>query len=268
MSSKTLIIGNGFIGSAIASEIDGDIIDIKINRNYNTLTKEELAKYDNIILTAGHSSIHRCFDEPIEAWHNNVTNFIDLLSKIDNQKLIYASSGGVYNGAKDHTENNTEYNLTNIYDLTKHTIDGIALLSGKRIYGLRFGAVCGYSPNFRNDIMINKMYVDDPIVVSHPEIIRPILGIKDLVRAVKIIIENDRTPGIYNLASFTLSVGEIAERISELTGKKVIRKDSDKSLTHSYNFDMDATKFKKEFNFEFRETLESIMESLNENIGH
>ena len=27
----------------------------------------------------------------------------------------------------------------------------------RKIYGLRFGTVNGYSPNFRNDIMINAM---------------------------------------------------------------------------------------------------------------
>ena len=107
-----------------------------------------------------------------------------------------------------------------------------------------------------------KLYIKD--------IIRPILGIKDLSRAIKTIIDSDKdNRGIYNLASFNETAENIAYGVSRITGIPVKEYETDptnitnaKLQTKSYNFSIDSSKFIKTFSFEFEENIESITESL------
>lgn len=262
MGSEALLIGDGYIGNALLSVLptQSDILDIRYGVDYGLLTKSELKHYKTIVLMAGHSSVGQCIADPRGAWENNVTKFERLLDKIsDKQTLIYASSGSVYNKCWDKTEENKSFYLTNIYDLTKFTIDQIAQLSGKNYYGLRFGTVCGYSPTMRWDLMINKMFKGkSDLRVSNPEITRPILAMSDLVEAVKAIIKDPTKPGIYNLASFSKTVGEIAQEVALDKGVGI----ETLPPTIAYDFDMDCSKFQKAYNFMFHGTVKSILESL------
>lgn len=257
----TLLIGKGYIGSAIDELIEVDVVDWKDGFEYDEISEETLKLYDTVILLAGHSSVTQCISDPSGAWINNVEKFKRLLDKIHDQTFIYASSGSLYNNCKIFNEKNTEFNLTNTYDLTKFTIDQLALLSKKNIYGLRFGTVCGYSPKIRKDLMINKMYFNrnsGVIQVSNRSIKRPILGINDLIKAIKTIINNPTNPGIYNLASFTDTVGNIADKVALELNLKI----ENLPDTPAYNFEMDTSKFRKTYNFTFKESLSSILEGL------
>lgn len=255
MTGSNLLIGEGYIGSAISKEIKCDVIDIGFD--YKNIAKEFIDLYDNIILMAGHSSVKMCKEDPDGAWVNNVENFKRLLDMVDGQRLIYASSGSLYNGIKDAVETTNQFNLTSMYDLTKHTIDNLAMLSGKKVFGLRFGTVCGHSPKMRWDLMINKMFYSNPIIIANPDYQRSILGMKDLVRAVKVLLESDKY-GIYNIASFTKKIGDIGNEVAKMQDKEIIFSTD----SNAYNFTMDTSKFTKEFNFEFRETIHSIVRSL------
>ena len=102
---KILLLGsNGYIGTFLYKNLNKlyDITcvdtcwfndppkDVKIiNKDFNTLTKSFIQKYDIIILLAGHSSVKMCEGEFSNAFNNNVTNFINLINKITpNQKFI------------------------------------------------------------------------------------------------------------------------------------------------------------------------------------
>lgn len=260
---KNLIIGAGYLGSAIQSYIGGDFCDWKFNKDYGDLTKEELRPYDNIIYVAGHSSVPQCLADPYRAWDNNVTKLKQLLDNIQAQVFIYASSGAVYNKCQNVTEDNRVFNLTNILDLTKFTFDQIALLSGKNYYGLRFGTVAGWSPKMRSDLMINKMYANRDtlsVKIANPKIRRAILATSDLVRAIKAIIDKPINPGIYNLASFTKTVDEIGKEVAERLGVRVEYLPD----TLAYDFDMDVNKFRNLYNFQFKGTIENILQGLKD----
>jgi nucleoside-diphosphate-sugar epimerase len=279
---KILLIGGcGYIGSLLFQKLslkyDVDTLDLEwfentsnlanLKHDFAHLTQKDLDKYDHVILLAGHSSVPMCKDNPISAFNNNVVNFIHLLDNLKDQKFIYASSSSVYGITKGvaATEEWKEFSPHTHYDLTKQEIDFYARLSGKNYYGLRFGTVNGYSPNLRIDIMINKMFfsamINNQIDVFNKDIYRPILGIEDLCRAIEAILDGEDRPGIYNLASFNSTVNEIATEISTAVGVPVI----DKGSTPAYNFSIDTTKFQTLYNFEFKETVASIVKSLKEN---
>lgn len=294
---KVLIIGgNGYIGSRLCNDYK-DLYDVTsvdstipqnhivntISDDFNSLNEEFYSKFDVIILLAGHSSVKMCEGNIEHAFNNNVRNFVNLINKLNpNQKFIYASSSSVYGnvGKKIVTEKYHNFVPHNHYDVTKHMIDLYADKIKAEYYGLRFGTVNGYSPVVRRDVMINSMTYnaikDNEIKLYVKDIIRPILGINDLSRAIKTIIdckENNR--GIYNLASFNETAENIAKTVSNIVNVPVHEYETDptnitnsKLQTKCYNFSIDSSKFKKTFNFEFEDTIESITKSLVNNFEY
>jgi UDP-glucose 4-epimerase len=283
---KILILGGaGYIGTRLR-EVLRERHFVKTNdicwfnhdetsdrRDYHKLTKKELAEVEVVIVLAGHSSVPSCNGALPGPWLNNVTNFTDLLGKLDDQLVIYASSASVYGNSapgQQHKETNTHFTPVNNYDVTKYALDQqatIANLTGKRVIGLRFGTVNGYSPNLRVDVMINSMYHsvqnDKGIQVSNKQISRAMLGIEDLCRAIERCIEQP-VPGIYNLSSFNATVGEIAEAVSRKLGAEIV---DNGSTANVYDFALDTGLFEQTFDFKFKETPDTILNGLIEHYG-
>ena len=295
MSKNILIIGTGFVGSRLflslvsrynVQSLDIGWFDSGVNPNgkkidYNDLTGAFFRQFDVIILTAGHSSVKLCLQNPQGAFLNNVRNFKNLLHKLTSvQRLIYFSSSSVYGSiAKfDATEGDICFQSTNEYDLNKYEIDQHALLSDIEFYGLRPGTICGWSPECRVDIMVNSMMAsareNGRIDVFNRGVMRPILGLSDLCAAVDQIIKSPlNLRGLYNLASFNSSVEDIAIRVGKYINVPVFYGGEQKQVSENtklesrtYNFSIDTTKFRAYFkNFEFKDTAESICHELNGN---
>jgi nucleoside-diphosphate-sugar epimerase len=284
---KVLILGGaGYIGTRLREVLRKNHF-VKTNdigwfsydetsdrRDYQKLSRKELAEFEVIIVLAGHSSVPSCNGALYSPWLNNVTNFTDLLDKLDiSQLVIYASSASVYGNSapgEQHKETNKVFVPVNNYDVTKYALDQqatIANLVGKRVIGLRFGTVNGYSANLRVDVMINSMYHsvqnDTGIQVTNKHISRAMLGIEDLCRAVERCIEQP-VPGIYNLSSFNATVGEIAQAVSRKLGAEIV----DKGTTaNAYDFALDTALFEQTFDFTFKETPDTILNGLIEHYG-
>lgn len=221
--------------------------------------------YDTIILLAGHSSMPMGRDDPQGAWQQNVIRFKELLDNLrDDQRLIYASSASVYNNIKSTpTEDCKEVDVMNMYDLSKWIIDQLAIQAGKHTYGLRFCTVNGYAPTLRVDLMLNKMVEsakEGKVTIKNADLTRPILDIQDLVRGIKTIVESKEDHrGIYNFCSLNgHTVRDYAEAVTKRFGGVV----EDLGEEPHYVYGADTTKFEKTYNFEFKGTLESIVESL------
>ena len=257
----------------------GKVIEDTIVEDYKTMSKEFYSEYDTIILLAGHSSVKMSEAKSNSCFKNNVQNFIELLDKLTTQKFIYASSSSVYGSVGGRTVNEKYYGFEpyNQYDISKHTADLYAVKSDLEYYGLRFGTVNGYSPVLRTDVMINAMVnsalKDREIKLFIKDTMRPILGIDDLCRGVETIIDNESDQrGLYNLASFNKTAEQIAYEVGNTMNVPVIEYESDptnitnvKNQTKTYNFSISTLKFRKTFKFSFKETVESITESLVSN---
>jgi nucleoside-diphosphate-sugar epimerase len=240
-------------------------------KDYRTLSKQELSKYDAVVLLAGHSSVKMCDGPILSSWNNNINNFIDLVNKLDkSQLLIYASSGSVYGSSNKVSVEDIplKFKPINNYDLTKYSLDLHAqkfIKEGYKIVGLRFGTVNGWSPNTREELMINSMtkksLYDGEIIVSNKNIKRPILGISDLSQAVKTIIDWP-VSGIYNLSSFIDTVENISLGVSKMLNSNV---QEILNTTGAYDFIMDTTKFKETYNFTFNASIDSIVKELTDN---
>jgi nucleoside-diphosphate-sugar epimerase len=282
MAKKVLIIGgNGYVGSRLIYDLHNayNIHSVDICwfgqpdsytevRDYNQLTKQELSQYNAIILLAGHSSVKMCDGPVLASWSNNVNNFIDLVNKLDkSQTLIYASSGSVYGSSNTVSLEDVplKFKPINNYDLTKYSLDVHAekfIRTGYTIIGLRFGTVNGWSPHIREELMINSMtkkaLYDGEILINNKTITRPILGIVDISRAVKKIIDKP-VSGVYNLASFADTVENISGYVSSILNVKV---QETINVSGSYDFVMNTDKFKSTYDFEFKESIKSIVDEI------
>ena len=268
MRNEVLTIGgNGYIGSRLQKYIEADVLDLVQFTTWQSCPWN-ISKYDTIILLAGHSSMQMGRDDPDGCWRNNVVRFKELLGKLtDKQRLIYASSASVYNNIPGRPDENCkQVDVMNMYDLSKWIIDQLALQSGKHIYGLRFCTVNGFSPKLRVDLMMNKMVFDaqvkQEVTIKNADLERPILGINDLCRAVKTIVESKEDHrGIYNLNSLNgYTVGDYAKAVVDKFGGKI----TDLGTEPHYVYGADTTKFENTYGFKFEDTLDSILESLKE----
>lgn len=271
-----LIGGCGYVGSVLAerllqtrvvkcidTERRGNPGNVPhLNVDYAHLSTGLIQCYDDIVLLAAHSSVSACVNDPSGAFSNNVLAFQHLLERLDkHQRLVYASSSSVYSGfgAAAASEDNAAGNM---YDASKMMNDMLASLSGKRTYGLRFGTICGPSPNLRKELMLNSMCESASnngyVQISNPKIRRPILGISDLVRAVTAILDGSGEPGIYNLASFNSTVAHLGGTVAaELDVPLILGEPSP-----SYDFTISSNKFMEVYDFQFEETAESIVAGL------
>ena len=117
--------------------------------------------------------------------------------------------------------------------------------------------------------MVNSAHANGHVKVFEPAIHRPILGIRDLGRAVESIIDsNEQNAGTYNLASLNSTSGEIGLEVSKIMECELIE---DVPLTANkskpYDFQIDSSKFIETYNFEFKESIESITLSLKNNLN-
>lgn len=279
---RVLILGGcGYIGSALYLHLKNqyqlDTVDLTwfgnaVNpanqkRDYRDLSSAELKNYDSVVLVAAHSSAPMCTHDRIGAFRNNCLNFIELLSKLTGQQLIYASSSCVYNGAGavPVSEDWGYFRPTDDLTISKLIMDGYAPMSNVEYYGLRFGSVSGYSPNFRGDLMINRMTYcamkEGKLNVFNGSVFRPILGIRDLTRAVSKILEGGDRRGIYNVASFNARIIDIAKAVAARFGAKVESIEG----PPTYDFSIDSTKFQRTFDITLEETVDTIIDGLIQN---
>jgi nucleoside-diphosphate-sugar epimerase len=282
MKNVLIIGGNGYVGSRLR-QVLAQIYTVESvdccwynydetskRTDYHKLTADYLAKFDAVVLLAGHSSVASCVGPIQDPWLNNVTNFTDLVAKLSwkDIPLIYASSASVYGNSLPgqlFTETNRRFIPVNNYDITKYTLDleaRVAISNGQPVMGLRFGTVNGWAPNLRADVMINAMYdsasTQGKITVFNKHINRALLGIEDLCRGIARCIEQP-VSGIYNMASFNSSVGDIAGAVAEQLNVPVV----DKGVTaNAYDFGLDTTLFQQTFGFTFTETPATIVDSL------
>jgi nucleoside-diphosphate-sugar epimerase len=277
MVKKILIIGgNGYIGSRLydhlvetnhdVTNLDlcwfGQIYPETIVKDYKDLTKEELSEYSHIVLLAAHSSVSMCVDNLSSCFKNNVTNFINLIEKLDNQILIYASTCAIYGKSRDLvTEDEPIKTALNFYDYSMATREVITNLHpNKKLIGLRFGSVGGFSKSLRNENLVNSLTLaskNKSLTIANGEAMRSVLGISDVCRAIERIISEDTIKNrIYNITSVNDKIINFGTQIQRLTSSELTINES--AFKTDYSFSCSSELFKNDYGFEFKDNIESL----------
>lgn len=280
---RVLIIGNlGYCGSALepylksqGHEVDG--MDIgwfnnnKIDQpplDYKYYASYLFKDYEAVILLAGFSSVAMCTDlyQTLEANVFNATKLMQAL-RHTGTKLIYISSASCYGASASPMPCHEDDQLPkpmNYYDMSKQMLDQVAQASGLDYYSLRLATVCGWSPNIRLDLMANAMafsaVTEGKVKVANGPVTRSILAIGDLCRAVERILDHPKRPGVYNLASFTNTVANIGWYMAGYFDVEV----EEQPPSPTYMFNLDTSKFKHTFSFDFKQDMASIAYNLYE----
>jgi nucleoside-diphosphate-sugar epimerase len=238
------------------------------------MTAEFLAEFDTIICLAAHSSVPMASIDPRGAIQNNVVNLERLIQLLlPNQRLIYASSASVYgNDRIDAAEDQESYGMFNTYDVTKQVADDIAkryIAEGKQIIGLRFGTICGISPNTRSDLSLNNMILSarrqGSFWISNPQIHRSFLSVDDAVDAIITLISNDVfTSGIYNLKSFDSTIEGIANNMRDITNIDYETRDP---TANSYDFTISINKISQQYGWKPNTKIDELIESIYASIA-
>jgi len=279
MGNVLLIGGAGYIGSALfryltKAGLTVDTVDQELRGNpankrnirtdFQHLTASFLARYSTIVLLAGHSNVQQSMRDPYGAFDNNLVSFKTLLSKLNDQRLIYASSSSIYTGVGGQVvdENWKTFNFMNMYDFSKYACDAVSKLLYENFYALRFGTVNGPSENLRLDLIINRMVwsglTHGKVQMSNPQVRRPILDIKDLCRTVEAIVQGSDHPGIYNVASFNTTVQEVGDAVADAIGCGI----EHLPPSATYDFSMEINKIRDVYGISPRGTLRSIIKDL------
>jgi len=272
---KLLLIGGlGYIGSYLYPYLKLQLHEIDIcddlrrgnpsnlpciyPYDYHGLSSKELSKYDAILWFAGHSSVIAAVDDPKGAINNNMIHLIDLLKKLpsENIKFIYASTASLYSGEVGYaTETARVVPYENTYDISKFSFDYLSKSYHTNLFGLRMGTLAGFSSNIRTELIFNQMclsaYFTKRVKVSNKTKLRSLLFLSDLAEIVTILLKNTKAePGFYNAASFSYSIGELSNMISNFFHAEIITLPD----TDTYSFNINTEKiaslgFKNTSNF-------------------
>ncbi len=212
---KILITGyKGFIGSRIYDYLKSKDYEVY---GYDLNDKLMDIKYDYIIHMAARGLIRLSTEYPYEYYDDglNLTmKFLEIARK-NNSKFIFPSSGSIKNPTNPYSlakKNSVEWIhlYNNLYNLKSY------ILKFYNIYGEKSGKGALYL--FTKAALLNEkatIYGDG----SH---VRDYLYVGDVVNLIYKLINNEITPGEYDVGSgIGTSVNDLLKTIENITGKKI-----------------------------------------------
>ncbi|MDZ4759038.1 MAG: SDR family oxidoreductase [Bacteroidota bacterium] len=248
-----------------------DLFDLKI---------EQLKGYDTVIFLAGLSNDPMAEYAPSGNFIYNTAlpAYIGFIAREAGVKrVIFASSCSVYGYTHNKTYTEIDEAVCNYpYGVSK--LQGECVLTSLQtedfsVICLRQGTISGYSPRMRLDLAINTMMknamLKHEITVSNPKIWRPILGLKDLCKAYHLAIDSKPSiNGIFNIASFNNTIGELAQQLKNILEKKynTLIKITDKNIQDYRNYKVSWQKAQEVLWYNPAQTEADIIEDLLENI--
>lgn len=264
MPRNILLVGGcGYIGSYLYQRLDHDGFSVTVvdqlkrgnplgvavvEEDYASLPDDFLAQFDVVLWFAGHSNVKDSTEDPDGAVLNNCLNLFAFAKRLQSRtKLIYASTGVIYSTKGTAVSPASEGSLASIpslnaYDMSKFAFDYLATAFLKNSYGLRLGTLCGYSPNLRAELVFNGMNIDAVsrgcVHLKNINSSRTFLFLSDLWVVVRKLITTPQHPGIYNVGSVSLTIGQLARVVGDTWNAQVIYEGG----TDPYSYVLDTTR--------------------------
>jgi nucleoside-diphosphate-sugar epimerase len=187
----------------------GDVTD------YSRL-KPILKEVDCVVWLAAIVGDAACMVNPRKAIATNQEAVRFLAENFDGP-IIFPSSCSVYGINDGVATEESELAPLSLYAQTK--IQAEKYLAGKKALVLRLGTLHGVSERMRFDLVVNVMtmnaHVRGQIEVFGGRQYRPLLSVKDIAEFIVSMVDQEWTPGVYNLATENLTVLEVAKIVQQ-----------------------------------------------------
>lgn len=200
----------------------------KIHDDASVLTEAEMRRHDVVIFLAGMSNDPMAEFSPFENYIFNAAlpgYLAWLAAKSGIRRFIHGGSCSVYGRCTKAVEE-AKPRTFSAYGVSKYMAEiGVIQQANNNmeVINFRMGTVCGFSPRMRFDLIINAMVKDAlvyrKIKVNDPVAERPILDIRDAVRAYSLAIDED----LEMPKSRQITVNLVSENIVVLDMAKMIR---------------------------------------------
>ena len=186
--------------------------------------------------------------DPKLTWEVNALATAQLIQKCAAhgvQHFIYASSGSVY-GVSDAPEVTEDAPLVPLseYNKTKLVAERVVLSYSDRmvVQVIRPATVCGYSPRFRADVLVNMLTMralaDGKIHLLSPNLYRPNVHIQDIADLYIFMLGRTDIRGIYNAGFENLTVRQVADMVAQRLDVGITQEEGSKDI-RSYRINSD-----------------------------
>ena len=273
---KILIIGGGgYIGTELCNYLNlrgfkvicldtfwfGNYLDKKIKiikHDIRELKNKFFKNIDVVINLAYLANDPLCEVNARDTWEIGPLSLYQMMEycvKNKVKKFIFASSGCVYGIKKEKnvTENLSLEPMTD-YNKSKMICEKIIQSYDDKIKNiiLRPATVCGFSKRLRLDVVLNlfcyQAFYKKKISIFGGNQIRPLINIKDMIRAYEFFISKNFT-GCFNAGFENVSVKKIAEIVQKVMPCKIeIIKSHDPRTYRMNSSKLFRTGFKSLFN--------------------
>ena len=266
MKKNILVIGGGgYVGTELCNYLASKKYNVKsidtfwfknfLNKKKVDIIKQDLRdrKFENlfknqsvVINLAYLSNDPLCEINARDTWEiGPLANYyiLEACLKYNVKKYIFASSGSIYGLKKEKkvTENLGLDPITD-YNKSKMICEKVILSYRNKIKTiiLRPATVCGFSKRMRLDTVLNlfcyQAYFKKKITILGGNQIRPLLHLKDMVRAYEFFIKKNYD-GIFNIGFENISVKNLAQNVKKVIPCKIRIKKSNDPRSYRMNSD-------------------------------
>jgi nucleoside-diphosphate-sugar epimerase len=168
----------------------------------------------------------------------------DKAARVGIPHFIYASSGSVY-GLKDEPQVTEDLELVPLseYNKTKMVGERVLLSYADRmtVQIVRPATVCGLSPRMRLDVAVNLLTMQalakGEITVLGGDQTRPNIHIDDITDLYLFLLDRPDVTGVFNAGFENLSILEIANLVTGVSGARIVVKPSNDPRSYRVNSD-------------------------------
>jgi nucleoside-diphosphate-sugar epimerase len=164
-------------------------------------------------------------------WETNVLGTLQLAeAALRNhvKQFIFASSASVYGvkGDQEIAEGEPLFPVSD-YNRTKMCAERILLSYADKmaVQIIRPATVCGYSPRFRADTIVNTLTMraltDGKIHLLSPDLYRPNIHIEDITDLYLFMLDRPHLTGIYNAGFENLQIRAMANLVASIVGLEI-----------------------------------------------
>jgi len=253
---------NGMVGSYIswsdAFKTDKAELDVS---NEKDVSRYKNFKVDCIIHLAAETDLEFCELNPRQAFKVNTLGTHNMLSLAYEKDIpfVYISTAGVFDGIKNtpYTEEDMP-NPINMYGFSKWCGD-LAVNAYPKSYVFRASWMMGGGPKKDKKFVskiIHKINIKEPIIYGIYDILGSPTYAKDLIKNIRIALDNKLPYGLYNLscdgvasradvADEICALMEYSGKVKHISGESFQKKDALYYCPRSKNEMLDVTKAKK-----------------------